>query len=75
MNKLDVNTVGTYWAMIFVIAVIIGGSFVLGIGLQMAFTAFIVGICVVGFGTPYAITWFWNKYIAKEEEDEIDYSN
>lgn len=75
MNKLDANTVGSYWVIIVIIAMLTGGAFTFGINFLLMMIAAMI-VCTFFLGAPYAIAWFWNKYIAEEEEeDEIDYSN
>lgn len=63
MKKLDVNTVGMVWTVVFLIGcVIVIGFFEFWLAMlllaMLAAFAFFIGV-------PYLITYLWNRFVAK----------
>jgi hypothetical protein len=63
MKKLDVNVVGIWWTIIFLVFCLVVIS-ILAWELALFIILFILSL-VVFISVPYVVTYLWNRFIAK----------
>lgn len=68
MKKLKADDVGVVFSIFLIISMLVISLVFLGISETLVLIGIItLGVVVIAF--PYVFTWFWNTYVASEEDD------